>query len=256
MGGTKVAHSRIQQRSAAIVIALTFHFDPLFFTLNFTEHSNYFVEPVFCPDFAATTPTTTTIPATTVSCQANAFLDNEPVIAGIVVADSKLPRVALAFTSRFDGCLKGVRYYSVNANDSVVIEAFNSSKYLLERSNSFSSNINGGFASAYFSSCIPITSNTAYSVSFTALNRRQAAQVFATSKSIGDLTFINSWYQYPPFTNPAVPRNYSMYFFSILIKITDRVMKTIRITLLSRYFVPTIRKQQRQPQLQQQRRQQ
>jgi len=139
---------------------------------------------------------------------------------GLVHADAKSPRVGLSFHSSVAAVLTGVSYYSVSGTQAVVVEAFNASKSLVaSKTVAAGTGITYGYATVPFTTPIPIAAATTYYVSFSALDRVQTYYVYNTPQVVGSATYVNSWYQYPTFTNPMVPLTYlnsSYYVFPVL----------------------------------------
>jgi hypothetical protein len=102
-----------------------------------------------------------------------------------------------------------VRWLLVNATASVVIEAFNSTAYLVASSTQEPCAAN--FVALPFAGPgIDVAANITQYVSARTnlLFRRWKAYAYNASRGNGPLTYVNSWYQYPTYTNPVVLRNY------------------------------------------------
>jgi len=173
--------------------------------------------------FPAAFPPTTTVTTTTVTTTTTttaAPTTTTVAAPGLVHADAKSPRVGLYFHNSVAATLTGVTYYSVSGSQAVVVEAFNSSKSLVaSKTLPTGSGISYGYASVFFTTPVAIAAASTYYVSFSALDRVQTYYVYNTPQVVGSATYVNSWYQYPVFSNPVVPLTYlnsSYYVYPIL----------------------------------------
>jgi hypothetical protein len=115
----------------------------------------------------------------------------------------------LQFNTSASGCLQGVRFLAVNATGvTYTVEAFNSSKMLVNTATLSNPGVANSYQSVYFADGgVALTANggTQYVSYWVSTRARQyVVNAYASKKSTGPLVYINSWFQYSPFTNPVV----------------------------------------------------
>jgi hypothetical protein len=136
------------------------------------------------------------------------FLDNNAT-AGALAMDSSPPRLGLQFQSSVAGCLKGVRFLLVNASATVFIEAFDSRLTVVPRHLTCPAlqTLRLPFGGPGLD--IPALTVQYVSARTSLSYRRYAPNVYtAGPRTNGALSYLNSWYQYPSYTNPAVAHNF------------------------------------------------
>jgi hypothetical protein len=122
------------------------------------------------------------------------------------------PRLGLKFKTSVVGCLTGVRFLSVNASASITIEAFSNSLALV--ASAVQTPNAAGFVTVFFPGTgvnIAAVNQLQYiSVYTSLLYRRYQTYVYNSTRTNGPLTYVNSWYQYPPLpaSNSATILNY------------------------------------------------
>jgi hypothetical protein len=110
------------------------------------------------------------------------------------------------------GCLKGVRFLNVNASASITIEAFSNSLALVASSTQ-TVGVTGFVTLSFPGTGVNVAVlNTLQYISYrtSLLSRRSKGYVYSSPRSNGYLTYVNSWYQYPPLpvNNSAAILNY------------------------------------------------
>ncbi len=128
---------------------------------------------------------------------------------GTLSTDPSQPRLGLTFSTSVAGCLLGVRFLAMSAsNVSYTVEAFNPSLSLTATETLVNPGVAASYVSVFFASGVALAPTASQRVSYRTSTGSYAAVVnaYATTKTTGSLLYLNSWYQYPPYTNPAAPQ--------------------------------------------------